>query len=75
MFENDAKIRRKVNAITPKSFEILYLKLKMSNLKPVFTFCENFKLTSYELLRKKIVKNVMAGLGRVGPGRFITDIY
>ena len=62
MYENDAKIRRKVNAITPKSFEILYLKLKMSNLKPVFTFCENCKFVSYELLGRSWVR-----LGRARP--------
>ena len=55
MYENDAKIRRKGNAITPKSFEILYFKFEASNLKPVFTFCENCKLASYKLLRTKIV--------------------
>ena len=53
MYESDAKIRRKVNAITPDSFEILYLKFETSNLKPVFTVCEICKLTSYEFLRKK----------------------
>ena len=44
MYENDAKIRRKVNAVTPKSFEILYLKFEASNLKAVFTIAKNLDL-------------------------------
>ena len=75
MYENAAKIHRIGNAITPKSFETFYLKIETSNLKPVFTLCENCKLVSYELLRRKLSRNVMARLGWVGPGRFIPDIY
>ena len=62
MYENSGKLHRKGNAITPKSFETLYLNFETSNLKPVFTFCENCKFVSYELLGRSWV-----GLGRARP--------
>ena len=52
MYENAAKIRREGNDITPKSFGILYLIFETSNSKSVFTFCDNFKLVSFEIFGK-----------------------
>ena len=68
----------KGNDNTPKLFEIFYLKIEMSKLKPKFAFCENFKFVSFKILGKiNLSRSVMTGLGRLEPGwvrqgRFIT---